>query len=282
LINGNVFDKRKIKMPKAKVGEINLYYEIHGKGEPLVYIGGFGTTTEALKGRIAPFTKDYRVIIYDTRGSGRSDVPDITYTPAMMAGDLAGLLEAIGIKAARICGESFGGYIAQHFALGYPQKVISLVLRCTSCGGPHSPPRDPEYVKLNAAGGLANLSAPERNKLMLPFLITPGYIASHPGIEEIFTPKTPVKYPVTPAGYKKLAAVTAAHDTYDRLPRIKAPTLVVHGDADRILDVENARILAARIPGAELIIFKVAGHTLAEVNNECDKTILGFLRKHDG
>jgi 3-oxoadipate enol-lactonase len=268
-------------MPKVKVGDINIYYEIHGKGEPLVYIGGFGTTAEALTGRIAPFTKDYRVIIYDTRGSGRSDCPDMTYTPAMMADDLAGLLEAIGIKAAHICGESFGGYVAQHFTLGYPQKVTSLILRCTSCGGPHSPPRDPEYIKFNAGGDLANLSAAERNKLMLPFLITPEYIAGHSGMEKIFAPQTPIKYPVTPLGYKKLAGVTAAHDTYDRLPQIKAPTLVIHGDADRILNVENARILAARIPVAELVIFQGAGHALIEVNKECNKTILAFLSKHD-
>jgi 3-oxoadipate enol-lactonase len=269
-------------MPKVTVGDVNLYYEIHGQGEPLVYIGGFGTTVESTIKRITPFTKDYRLIIYDTRGSGRSDVPDITYTPAMMAGDLAGLLEAIGIKKAHICGESFGGYVAQNFALGYPSKVTSLILRCTSCGGPHAPPRDAEYVKLNAAGGLANLTAPERDKLMLPFLVTPAYISSHPGIEEIFTPKTPLKYPVTPLGYRKLAGVTATHDTYDRLPQIKAPTMIIHGDADRILNVENARILAARIPHAELVIFKDAGHALLEVNKECNKTILDFLRKHIG
>jgi 3-oxoadipate enol-lactonase len=267
-------------MPKVKVGDVNLYYEMHGQGAPLVYIGGFGATVETTAARVKPFTKDYRVIIYDTRGAGRSDVPDIIYTPAMMAGDLSGLLEVIGIEKAHICGESFGGYIAQNFTLGFPQKVISLILRCTGCGGPHAPPRDAEYVKFNATGGLANLSAPERNKLMLPFLVTPAYLASHPGIEEIFTPKTPIKYPVTPPGYRKLAGVTSIHDTFNRLPQINAPTLVVHGDADRILNVENARILAARIPHAELVIFKDAGHALLEVNKECNKTMLEFLKKH--
>jgi len=267
-------------MPKIKVGDINMYYEIHGQGEPMVFMGGFGTTVESTVKRIASFTKEYRVIIYDTRGSGRSDIPDMPYTPAMLADDLAGLLETIGVKAAHIYGESFGGYITLNFALAYPQKATSLVLRSTSCGGPHSPPRDAEYVKLNAGGGLSKLSGQERDNLMLPFLVTPEYLASHPGIKGIFTPKTPVKYPITPQGYKKLAEVTAAHDTYDRLPAIKAPALVLHGDADRILNVENARILAARIPHAELVIFKNAGHGLIEVNDECKKTTLEFLRKH--
>jgi pimeloyl-ACP methyl ester carboxylesterase len=270
-------------MPRVKVGDINLYYEIHGKGEPFVYINGFGATTETLTDRIAAFTKDYRVIIYDTRGAGLSDAPNIPYTPAMMADDLAGLLDAIGVKAAHICGESFGGMIAQHFVLGYPQKVTSLILRCTTCGGPHSAPHDPEYDRLYTDPELLRLPAADREKLRSTFMFSLAYTKSHPDkVEAFLNPKTAIKYPTSPQGYKRLSQVSATHDTYDRLPQITTPTLVIHGDADRIINPENARILAARIRGAELVILTNAGHLLAEVPEEVNKTMLEFLKKHKG
>jgi 3-oxoadipate enol-lactonase len=268
-------------MPSVKVNDISVYYETHGQGEPLVYLNGFGATTETLAARIAALVKNYRVIVYDTRGAGRSDAPDIPYTPALMAGDLAGLLDAIGVKAAHICGESFGGMIAQHFVLGYPQKVTSLILRCTTCGGPHSAPRDPEYDRLFTDPKLLRMSEADREKMRLSFMFSLEYTKSHPEkVEAFLNPKTAIKYPTSPQGYKRLSQVSATHDTYSRLPQITAPALVIHGDADRVINPENARILAARIPGAELVIFKNAGHLLAEVPGKVNKTVLEFLKKH--
>jgi 3-oxoadipate enol-lactonase len=268
-------------MPRVKAGDIYLYYETHGQGEPLVYVNGFGATTETLPRRITELVKHYRVVIYDTRGAGRSDAPDMPYSPAMMADDLAALLDAIGINAAHICGESFGGMIAQHFALGYPQKVISLILRCTTCGGSHTAPRDPEYARLFTDPQLLSLPDAERENLRSTFMFSQAYVRSCPEkIGELLHQRTTIKYPTSPQAYKRLSQVSAAHDTYDRLPQISAPTLVIHGNADRIISHENAQILAKRIPHAQLVIFNNAGHLLAEVPEEVDKTVLEFLKKH--
>jgi 3-oxoadipate enol-lactonase len=124
-------------MPTKKVGDINIYYEIHGKGEPLVLIMGYGLSSAAWSPVLPALAQKYKVITFDNRGAGKSDKPDGPYTMDMMAGDLAGLLDAIRIKAAHIFGISMGGMIAQHFALRYPERVRSLILGCTTCGGSH-------------------------------------------------------------------------------------------------------------------------------------------------
>ena len=86
-------------MPKVKVGDINMYYEIHGEGEPLVMLPGGGGTVDSFLPRTQPFTGEFRVVVSDVRGIGRSDAPDIPYTMEMFADDLAGLLDVIGIDA---------------------------------------------------------------------------------------------------------------------------------------------------------------------------------------
>jgi len=113
-------------MPYAKNGDINIYYEVHGEGEPLAMIMGYGGDLTRWS-RILPYlSKDYKAIIFNNRGIGQTDKPDIPYTIKMMAADLAGLLDTIGIKAAHIFGVSMGGMKAQQFALDYPQKVVCL------------------------------------------------------------------------------------------------------------------------------------------------------------
>ena len=121
-------------MPRVKVGDINMYYEVHGKGEPLVLMGGGGWTIASLSHRIQLFSPEYRVIVFECRGTSRSDAPDVPYTMEMFADDLAGLLDAVGIKSAHVYGESFGSIIGQYFAIGYPGKIKSLILTSSSCG----------------------------------------------------------------------------------------------------------------------------------------------------
>jgi pimeloyl-ACP methyl ester carboxylesterase len=109
-------------MPVAKVGEIELYYEIHGSGDPMVLIMGYGAHSGgwlAIRDKLA---KELRLIIFDNRGTGRSQKPDIPYTPQMMAEDVIGLLDTNGIERAHVFGVSMGGMIAQEFALTYPNR----------------------------------------------------------------------------------------------------------------------------------------------------------------
>jgi pimeloyl-ACP methyl ester carboxylesterase len=268
-------------MSTAKVDDINIYYEIHGKGEPLVLIYGYAADSGLWFRQIPILSKKYRVIAFDNRGAGRSDKPDIPYTMAMMAGDIAGLLDTIGIDAAHIFGISMGGMIAQHFALNYPQRVISLILGCTFCGGVHSIQTKPESMAaLFDFERFKKMTPEEFVRQLIPFLFSQEFIAKNPDIVEKRVAKS-LEYPTPLHGFTRQAMAMMGHDTYELLPEIKLPTLVIAGDNDRLIPFENSRILASRIPKAELVIIKGAGHEFfIEDAEEANKIILSFLGRH--
>lgn len=118
-------------MPTVKVNDINMYYEQHGEGEPLVLINGLGNDITVFMPIVLRLSQQYRVLAFDNRGAGRTDKPDIPYTIEMMAGDTAALMDAAGINQAHILGISMGGRIAMALALEHPEKVMSLALVST-------------------------------------------------------------------------------------------------------------------------------------------------------
>ena len=268
-------------MSTAKVGDINIYYEIHGKGEPLVLIYGYAGHSGLWFRQIPILSKKYRVIAFDNRGVGRSDKPYIPCTMGMMAGDIAGLLDMIGIDTAHIFGISMGGMIAQHFALNYPQRVISLILGCTYCGGVHSIQPKPESIAaLFDFECMKKMTPEEIVRQAIPFCFSQEFIEKNPDIVDKRVAKQ-LEYPTPSHGATRQAEAIMGHDTYERLPEIKLPTLVIAGDNDRLIPVENSRILASRIPEAELVIIKGAGHEFfIEDAEEANKIVLSFLGRH--
>ena len=267
-------------MPTVKVGDISIYYEIRGEGEALVLIQGFGGNSGQWYREIPGLSREYRVVAFDNRGTGRSDKPDVPYTMQMFAQDIAGLLEVLAIDAAHIYGVSMGGMIAQQFALRYPEKVISLILGCTTCGGSHTTVPDEEAMThLFDMECLQRLTPQERAREGLPFLCSQEFIDNNPDIVETFIAKA-VEYVTPPHGYQRQAEAIMFHDTYDRLPQIKAPTLVTSGTADRLVPFENSQLLASRIPNAELVMLENVGHGFIEAVEDGTKTILDFLGRH--
>lgn len=122
-------------MPKINVGGVQLYYEIHGDGDPLVLVPGFRTGPWLWFKQVETFARKFRTIVFDPRGIGESDKPEASMTIKTMADDLAGLLSALAIDRAHLLGASFGGFVAQEFAIAHPQMIRGLVLCCTSFGG---------------------------------------------------------------------------------------------------------------------------------------------------
>jgi 3-oxoadipate enol-lactonase len=264
-------------MPMVKVGNIRMYYEIHGSGEPLVMINGAAVTTEIYTELIPIYSPEYRLVLFDNRGAGRSDAPDIPYTMEMMAGDVAGLLDAIDVNTAHVFGASLGGGIAQLFTLFYPERVRSLVLSVTHCGGLHMVAPDAEIAKILSSPAMANPE--ERAEIMMRLCVTPEFATKNPGIIRRMKAERLKQY-ASSQGIRRQQQVSCATDIYERLPEIEAPTLIIHGDADRLVPVENARIMASRIPNAELVIFPGAGHILIEAGDEPNRITLDFLRRH--
>ena len=267
-------------MPKVKVGDINMYYEVHGEGEPFVMISGIGANLDMSYPVIPVYSREYRLVLFDNRGTGRSDAPDIPYTFKMMADDLVSLLDVIGINSTHIMGTSLGGMIAQEFTLRYPERVRSLILACTSCGGPDSNiMTDPEVIR--AMERMQGLSEVERMMELLRLVVSQKFIENNPiRVKQIV--ELMMKHPSTPQGHKRQSQlVMESLSMGDRLPEIKTPTLVISGDNDKLVPTKNSQLLASKIPNAELVILKGMGHGfMYEAFDETNRIILDFLRRH--
>jgi pimeloyl-ACP methyl ester carboxylesterase len=179
------------------------------------------------------------------------------YSIAMLADDTAALMDHVGFGSAYIIGVSMGGMIAQEFALRHLQKVRSLVLGCTTPGGPKAVRLGGDA--LSNAYSTKPLSAEERGKALAEAAFTKGYIEKHPEIIAGMI-ESRRQRPIDPVAFGHRMKAAYAHDTYDRLSQITCPTLVITGKDDALISWENSRILAERIPGAKFVLLEPAGH----------------------
>jgi pimeloyl-ACP methyl ester carboxylesterase len=188
-----------------------------------------------------------------------------------MAADAAAVLNAARVNTAHIFGVSMGGMIAQEFALQYPNKVRSLILGCTAAGGPQAVRAEQEVLQVLMTRG----QDPDQfAKAIRPFIYDQG--TSPERIEE----DTAVRrkwYPSADAYFAQLQAIMA-WEAYSRIGQISAPTLVVHGENDRLIPPENARQISARIPGAKLAMLAKASHIFAtDQPHAAHAAVLEFL-----
>ncbi len=192
-------------MPYTDAPGFRLYYEEHGSGFPLLLINGLGSDHLEWLHQIPAFEARFRVLVFDNRGTGWTDVPPGPYTTAGMADDAASLLRALGIPRAHVLGVSLGGMIAQEVALRHPDRVDGLVLGCTAPGGELSIRPSPEAM---AAFALAKGEDPEAElRRMLPFLYTDACIRERPEEIEGFVRRR-LDHPTSQEGY--LAQLSAA------------------------------------------------------------------------
>src|SRR5262245_49698896 len=264
-------------MQRARINGVELAYDVQGSGAPFVMIHGAQGDQSMFTAIVPTFTDQFRVLTFDQRGSGLSEKPDMAYSMAMFADDTAALMDHVGFPSAHILGVSMGGMIAQEFVLRHPQKTKSLVLGCTTPGGPKS-------VSLGG-GALARaystqpLSAEERGRLLAEACFTKGYIERHPEVIPAMI-EARRQRPIDPVALGHRMKAAYAHDTYDRLPQITCPTLVITGKDDALISWENSRILAERIPSAKLVLLEPAGHCFwMEQPEQSREAIVAFLQK---
>ncbi|MGH7840905.1 MAG: alpha/beta fold hydrolase [Candidatus Binataceae bacterium] len=267
-------------MPHATVNGLSLYYEIQGAGDPLLLAMGLGASSASWDPElIAELGRSFRVITYDNRGTGRSDKPDMPYSLELFAGDAVALIDALGCDRAHLFGPSMGGMIAQEFALRHGPRLQTLTLGCTTFGGKHATPPPAESIQLLTAPR-HGASEEEIIRRGWPLAYSSAFIRDHRDYLEATIPRL-LTNPTPVFAYKRHLDASYGLKTYNRLPEIRTPTLVITGSEDVLIPAHNSEILAERIPGARLHIIPNVGHAFFnEAPAEFLKVFVPFLQAH--
>jgi pimeloyl-ACP methyl ester carboxylesterase len=247
-----------------------IYYEIAGTGEPLLLISGQAGDHHGWDAVRPDFTDRYRTIVFDHRGTGASDKPDVPYSTRGFARDAVAVLDAAGIERAHAYGTSMGGRIGQWLGIEHADRLGALVLACTTPGDAHGIRRTAEAdARLLAVTDADNVA----EHLLADF--TQGWIDAHP--ELLVVLDNPLPRHALVRHYR----ASQRHDSWAELPRIIAPTLVIHGGDDTVNPTANAPLLAGRIPGAELHIVAGGRHSFfIEFRTETTAVVRDFLARH--
>ncbi len=236
---------------------MRLYTEEHGKGHPLLLLSGLGYASWSWQRQIPAWSRSCRLVVVDNRGTGRSPKPPGPYSIEQLADDAAEMLAG---RRAHVAGFSMGGYIAQTLALRHRHLVERLVLVCTGTGGPDYG-RLPEETRA-AWEANADRAPADFARNTMPFSFAPGWTGEHPDEFESLL-RDRLEYPTPPECWRaQFDACNRFTQQHTPVVEIAAPTLVVHGDADRIVPYENGVELARRIPGSRFEAFPGGGHLL--------------------
>lgn len=236
---------------------IRIAYEELGVGDPLVFVHGLAYDRRGWGPLPGLLAEDFHVVLVDNRGVGDSDVPPGPYSVPEMADDVVAVLDAARIERANVFGVSLGGFIAQELALAHPERVRRLVLCSTSPGGADAFPMPARGVE--AFGRYPAMEREAGLRLMAENSLGDHGVSERPELaEEIYRYRL-ARAPSV-AAWQAQRAASLAFDAGDRVSRIAAPTLVIHADADTVIDVRNGDLLASRIPSARMIRVQDRGH----------------------
>lgn len=262
-------------MPTITINGLDLYYELHGAEEAPVLVLNNGIIMNAATSWIfqtEALSEDYRVLQYDCRGQGQSDHPQGPYSMELHADDLAGLLDGLEIEAAHIAGISYGGEVAQAFALKYPEKAISLILADTASEvGPQLRMIIQSWMDALKSGDPVVFF-----HATVPWNFSAEFIEKNPELLEAAKGRYgQLDFPAV----LRLCQCFLDLDLTSRLGEITAPTCVLVGEKDWLKGIEYARILQEGIPGAELHLIPGAGHASCWEKPEVfNKLVIDFLR----
>jgi 3-oxoadipate enol-lactonase len=262
------------------VNGTNIYYEVHGQGEPLVMIMGFGGGCRGWYFQVRAFKKHYSVVTFDNRGIGKSDKATEPYTIGTMASDTLGLMDHLGIEKAHVLGMSLGSLVAQEIAIEHPERVDKLVLACASIGETQEDDMHERMVQafkvkegpdgvdlrsVNFEEAMDTVVALSFNKRLYRMLLTP--------MSKVYVKMIGVD------GHLSQIEAVMGYNTLDRLHRIKAPTLVLTGTEDNIVPPKYSEQIASLIPNARLVKVEGGSHALnIEMRSRFNKEVLDFLQ----
>jgi 3-oxoadipate enol-lactonase len=245
---------------------VRIAWERRGSGEPLLLVHGLGYARWGWEPVLEPLERSFDVILFDNRGIGESDAPPGPYTVAELAADAAQVLDEAGGERANVLGTSLGGMVAQELALTAPERVDRLVLACTTPGGPEAFPMPERTVQLMTGG--ATLRQFVENAL------APG--PDPELVDRILRHREATAQPLD--AWSAQAAAGATFDALGRIARVEAPTLILHGTEDAVVDSRNSSLLASRIPDSRVELFPGGGHLFFwEQPDRFVDVVTGFL-----
>ena len=269
-------------MPKLRVNGIEMFYLEMGPpdAEPLVMIMGWGGDHTAWAFQFPVFSQTYRVIAFDNRGAGQTESPDAPYSVRGMADDTVGLLDALKVDRAHICGLSMGGLIAQELALAYPDRVRTLQLHVTLG-------RLDGWLRFRGESMAWMRALDQREpftKMLLSWVLSPATFERKPELVQVLIARAlDNPYPTTRVGFERQAQAMEGITTLARLSQLRMPTLITFGADDIMVPTRFGRELAAHIPHAEVVEIPDAGHLhMIEQPEAFNEAVLGFLAKHRG
>jgi 3-oxoadipate enol-lactonase len=259
-------------MPKLQTNNINLYYEIHGEGQPLVFIHGLGSSTRDWESQVPEFSKSFKVVTFDLRGHGQSDKPAGPYTMSQYSDDLAGLLRTLSIKSAHIVGISLGGGIAFQFAIDHPAQVktMTIVNSAPTLGNPAEV--KPEIER--RVGIVQQMGMRAMGQALAPALFPKP---EHAALRETFIARWAEN---DPRAYIEATRSMLDWNVIAQLGKIQCPTLVIAADQD-YSPVAVKEAYVKLMPKAELVVIPDSRHaTPIERPAEFNAALAQFLAEH--
>jgi aminoacrylate hydrolase len=261
-------------VPTVSIGDADLYYEEAGDGAPLMLVPGLSGQGSFWISQVPVFSREFRTVIHDHRGAGRSSHSRIRYSVEQMADDALRLMDALGIGSAHFVGHSTGGAIGQVIALEHPDRLRSLVLSATWAGP------DPFFRRLFESRRQTLIDSGIEAYLRASVLVqaTPRWVSEHDEfISDLHRVTAAAAAPVEVL-VSRIDAILR-HDRRRRLLEIRVPTLVIVAQDDMITPRFYSEELAARIPGAKLVVLETGGHFAPAIHSEPYNTAVGqFLR----
>ena len=243
-------------MPSADLNGFEIYYEVHGEGDPLVCVHGLGCDIRAWALQIEPFSQQYQAIFFDNRDVGRSSLAPGDYSTADMAQDVLALGDHLELETFHLLGVSLGGMVAQQVALAAPDRVRTLTLALTH-GGVQSAGR----LRGHLLGSYAKHLPPEDQVDNLLYLCyTENFFENEQMYEFMKNALLDNPYPQPPEAFARQAAAGAHHDVRDRLPELKMPVHVISAERDLMIPAWKQRELADLIGGSTLTSIEGMGH----------------------
>lgn len=265
-------------MSKVKLNNKLFYYEVYGNGDPLLLISGLGSDSSSWAGVVKKFLLNFKVIIFDNQGTGRSDDMRKPHTIHQMASDTISLLDYLKIKRSHIIGHSMGGYIAQDIAINYPERVNKLILEGTASV---SSRRNNElffefYKNLNAKEDFGNWIRKWAYWLFSPRTFTVGRF-----VENFVKGAEKYPYHTSADNFKAQLEAIRLFDVRAKIGLIKAKTLILEGKDDILITPQEAGILAKNIHKSVFKLLDGAAHSIHIENPKLfTDTVLEFLNNN--